>query len=273
MTRPQGFMDYSLFQKIIDEIIEIDSPIVRKEGIWLHHFGESLLHPEFDKMVSYCSSRGLKVGLSVNPIMLNEEISSRLIQAKPSVLYLALDGHDDESFYKIRGVPNAFVKSKDNAVSFIKSAVENKSGIKISICMIDFAENTESIAEMKSFWKRQKGVSDVFIKPFTEWNGDVTQIQNMHAAQATSETKYKERNQNEKIRVKCPFPWKNISITWDGNVVPCCNDYNDKYVLGNARNNSLMEIWNGDRMQSLRREFLSGKISNSLCANCRYAKG
>jgi radical SAM protein with 4Fe4S-binding SPASM domain len=59
-----------------------------------------------------------------------------------------------------------------------------------------------------------------------------------------------------------------MTVTWDGDVVPCCFDYNKKLVLGNVSGSTLSEIWNDSPMKNLRREFIENKISNPLCKNC-----
>ena len=64
-----------------------------------------------------------------------------------------------------------------------------------------------------------------------------------------------------------------MTITWNGEVVPCCYDYDNKYVVGNASSNTLNEIWRGERMTALRREFLSNQVTNSLCRSCPSLRG
>lgn len=266
MTRPQGFMKMAVFTKIIDEIIQINPPFIHGEGFWLHHFGESLLHPDFDEMITYCSTRGVKVGLSLNPVMLTENISTRLIKANPNLLFFAMDGHDDESFQKIRGIPKAFNKSKENILRFLKLKEIYKSNVKVVISMINFPENEQSINKMYLYWKQQKGIDDVHLKPFTDWNGDAIEVT---AKIESSKLSANDLVQKTNRLVKCHMPWQMMSITWDGDVVPCCYDYDKKYVLGNVNNNTLLEIWNGDKMKHLRRAFSSNIVENELCKNCR----
>ncbi len=50
----------------------------------------------------------------------------------------------------------------------------------------------------------------------------------------------------------------------DGSVLPCCVAEHHRH-LGNARNNSLEEIWNNDRYKSLRKKMLAGES----CDECR----
>ena len=71
---------------------------------------------------------------------------------------------------------------------------------------------------------------------------------------------------------RVPFQrlWTALNVHFDGNVVPCCIDYNDEVVLGNVENETLQEIWNGTKMQLFRRLHLDGKQNTiSLCKNCR----
>lgn len=59
-----------------------------------------------------------------------------------------------------------------------------------------------------------------------------------------------------------------MSVCWNGNVVPCCYDYDEKYILGNVKDQSLAAIWNGEPMRRLRNEFLENNVTNNLCKNC-----
>ena len=268
MTRPQGFMDIGVFKKIIDELSKLDPPFIHEPGFWLHDLGESLLHPEFDKMIGYCYEKGVKAGLAVNPLVMGDDIARRLIDAKPNLLFFSLDGHDDQSFYKIRGVPNAYSKSKENVLNFLKIKKEVGSKIKTVVSMVDFPGNRESIDKMRAYWERLEGVDRFFIKPFTEWNGEVEEIKGLVFENGKSNDVVA-IEENKSGHVKCWTPWLHMSVTWDGYVVPCCYDYDKKYVLGNVKDSNLIEIWNGEKIQQLRKEFLSGNVENPLCKKCR----
>jgi len=66
------------------------------------------------------------------------------------------------------------------------------------------------------------------------------------------------------------MPWQSITIMWDGIVVPCCFDFNKFYPLGDANKESLLDIWQGDKMRNLREELCADTdiITNKLCVNC-----
>lgn len=263
MTREQGLMDFDTFKTIVDEYVAANPVAARTEVTWLHHFGESLGHPEFAKFVSYAVSKGLRACLSINPLMLTPAVARDLLEANPHMLNVALDGHDDESFYKIRGVKDAYEKSKKNLLEFLKLKVAMGSKTLIYLGMIDFAMNRESIDRVGKYWKSIPGIDDLAAKEFVTWNGDAQDVNRLT----------ENRVDNAELRkthsvVACNVPWEKVCVTWDGEVVPCCYDYDKKYPLGNVKTQSLAEIWNGERMRQLRQEFIDNDVRNPLCRSC-----
>jgi len=271
MTRDTGLMDINLFKKIIDELVELNPQY--KEGtlpIWFHHFGESLTHPDFADFIRYANGKGVGTQMSVNPLMFSKKISQDLIDANPTHLLVAFDGHDNESFEKIRGLPKAYEKSKENLLAFLEQKVASGSKIRIVISIIDFPLNGEKGDEMRteleSFWRSVPGVDDVLWKPFTIWIGDTAAINGLKRPKTEAEQFM--QSYMDLRKVTCDFPWKRVAIAWDGGVIPCCHDYNNIYPLGNVKEQSLKEVWNGPKMVALRRELRSGNVKNKLCKDC-----
>ncbi|MDO8803071.1 MAG: radical SAM/SPASM domain-containing protein [Elusimicrobiota bacterium] len=263
MTRAQGFMEFAVFKSIADQYAAANPAGAATDNFWLHHFGESLLHPELGKFIRYAVSRNVKASLSVNPFLLSPEVSRDLLEAGIRVLYISLDGHDDASFERIRGVKNAFEPSKKNLLAFLKLKLELKSAARVSLSMIDFEENQESIEVMRRFWAQVPGIDEFKCKTFVTWDGEAPDV---NALAGTGRDSRESRKLHS--AVGCLSPWRHMTVAWDGDVLPCCFDYDKKYVLGNVKEQSLAEIWNGERMQSLRKEFLSNNVSNRLCRSC-----
>jgi cyclic pyranopterin phosphate synthase len=57
----------------------------------------------------------------------------------------------------------------------------------------------------------------------------------------------------------CARPFYELSMLHDGNVQPCC--LLDDYKIGHVKNSTILDLWNNDRMVTLREEFLSGDIN------------
>ena len=71
----------------------------------------------------------------------------------------------------------------------------------------------------------------------------------------------------------CPFPFYSFVVNPDGEITVCCNDWERKISMGNAFEESVVDVWRGDRY----RKFLMGMIKNGRkrnhpqgCAKCLY---
>jgi radical SAM protein with 4Fe4S-binding SPASM domain len=69
----------------------------------------------------------------------------------------------------------------------------------------------------------------------------------------------------------CLEPFTSVSITADGDVVPCCLIFDPKpdssTWLGNIHRNTLREIWEGDKAMDLRWQHRSGRLTGE-CKAC-----
>lgn len=61
--------------------------------------------------------------------------------------------------------------------------------------------------------------------------------------------------------------WRMV-ISYNGDCLPCCVMWDKSYILGNIYNNSLNEIFYGERANTLRKELKQGIFNNKECANC-----
>ena len=67
----------------------------------------------------------------------------------------------------------------------------------------------------------------------------------------------------------CSFPWRQIVVTAEGEVMPCCV-WDNKNAIGNINSERLIDIWNGDTCNRLRKELASGTVQGQ-CRTCNRA--
>lgn len=239
MKRPIGFMDFDLFKKIIDETTPLDH-------VWLHHFGEPLLHPKLVDMIKYTKLMDIRmVGISTNG---NVELNS-IINSGLDFLIISIDGIG-KAYERIRtGADWNFVL--DNVSRFLD---EKKDKPETWIQIIDIPGT--NIDEAIKFWEQFERIDKIDIKKFDTWAHQVVSI---------NKIKMKERIHP---RMVCPHLWAGMVIYWDGTCVPCCRDYDGKIELGNANNENVIDIYNNAGFNRLRAAHMSGDFNNELCKDC-----
>src|SRR5262249_33381124 len=67
-------------------------------------------------------------------------------------------------------------------------------------------------------------------------------------------------------RFTCSWPWSTLVMLCDGRIVCGCADPYGHRVLGDARNASLSEIWNGPVITGLRGDLNAG--GSRFCGDC-----
>jgi radical SAM protein with 4Fe4S-binding SPASM domain len=258
MKRKIGYMDFELFKKIIDEVKEYNS------YVWLHDFGESLFHPKIDLFIDYCADNGVMPFLSTNATILNEKNALKILNSKLETIILSLDGTTKETYEKIR-VNGDFDETKSNILNFLE--LKKKMHKTKPYTIIQTIRMKETEKEIEAFKEQWRGIADnILIKKFSVWADQVAGIKNL----SEEEQRY---FPFRKERFPCSLLFKNVVVLWNGDVVPCCLDYDAKFVLGNVNENTLKEIWNSEKFNELRRNHIDGNYDNPLCKGCLEWEG
>jgi radical SAM protein with 4Fe4S-binding SPASM domain len=69
--------------------------------------------------------------------------------------------------------------------------------------------------------------------------------------------------------VPCPMIFNEIYFTYDGQATLCCRDYNGELIVGDIRNNTIMELWNGSHAETIRHKHLNpNNMDIESCKSC-----
>jgi radical SAM protein with 4Fe4S-binding SPASM domain len=260
MTRELGYMDESLFKRIIQETSPFSS------RIFLHHFGESLLHPKLGEFIRYANQRNIKTFLSANPVLLTEKRSKELVDSGLYELVLSLDGLTSDTSAAIRGQA---ARNLDLAEENILSFLEYRKAVfsRIPFLIMQIVRQKQNMQEIESWikkWDEVDGVDRVKVKSYVTWDGRDEHINSLQLESGCPGAP----------NIVCDKPWTSMTILWDGRVVPCCFDYDGIDVLGDLRQQSLKEIWSGEKMTYLRQCHRDGNLQNvRLCEKCTDMEG
>jgi radical SAM protein with 4Fe4S-binding SPASM domain len=81
-----------------------------------------------------------------------------------------------------------------------------------------------------------------------------------------NELSQREKSLLTESKTFCIYPWIHLNANPDGKAYPCCMTEHNQ-TLGNCKSSSLEEIWNNDKMKSLRLDMLNEK-SVEGCRRC-----
>lgn len=244
MTRSLGHMDPALYRRIIDQIAP------HQHFVTLHHFGESLLYPHLGEAISYARAKGVLADLSVNPPSLTPAKSDLILDAGLATLTLSLDAVDPTTYQAIRGVSADFRKIEKNIGYLLSQRQRQGSPLIVTLQMINLCRNQTEQAAFVEKW-RGRGLDAVIVRQFS------SRDYSTEKAQSLSGEKFG-------VRRPCKAPWRQLSILWDGRVVPCSLDYDANVPLGDASIDTLADVWAGPRQRRLR----SAWTSHALCNRC-----
>jgi radical SAM protein with 4Fe4S-binding SPASM domain len=255
MTRKKGHMSLANFENFIeDQCGHISS-------LGLHHFGEPFLNPELPKFIEACARRGIRSTVSSNMTHTNQKISEAVLNSGLNRLIVSIDAFHDNTYDRIR-LRGDLRKVVSNTINFAKLKKTTKSTCHIEVQFIVTPENINEKDAFCSFWSTVDGINQVTIRD-----------ERTHAGQRIRHESYVSRDGQ---RLPCRYLWESLVILRNGDVVPCCKDFDGKMVLGNVFDggNSLASIWNGEKMTALRKQHVEQNwTSIPLCKNCNEWPG
>lgn len=255
MRRPVGYMDPSLFRRIIDEAV----PTL--EFAYVHHLGESLFHGRIGELISYGERRGVRMGLSTNATFLDDRKSRALLDAGLTFLVISLDAASEQSYGQMRRGGD-FHKTVHNIERLLRLRHLERHPIRIVVQMIVSAHNEHEVTAFAQRWPDL-----VVLKQARDWAGQVPLSSLRPKIQRPSDSI--EHAQLSTLSEPCRLPWSELTVLWDGNVVPCANVFEHENLLGDLRVQSLAEVWNGEPIQRLRRAHLRNALSDvPVCRTC-----
>ena len=254
-TRTSGYMDFSLFKKIIDQVKDYAELVYLSGGI-----GEPLMHPDLHDMIEYCLRNDVRVGVSTNVTLLTAKTTDLILKNPPDILLLSLDGATKETVERIR-VGSKFEKTMEKVCYFLKEKHQRGAGKPFTIVqMVHMPENQDEEELFYEKWKAYKGADDVRYKKFVSFYG----------AERTPEFAM---NSDSKDNLSCIIPYRQLSISFDGTIAFCCLDSDFKDPIGNVNSSSISELWNSKKMVEYRRLLAEGLRSQvPMCRECATIK-
>jgi len=233
--RPQGFMDWNLFTKIVDEAQKIG---VTRLG--LNYAGEPTLHPQFSKMVDYVSGKGFRVGFATNGTVITKEIIKSIVEG--DVYSINFSVHSKPLYETIY-----------NNIQSLKT----KRKLKKPLIGVSLNYHGQSVEELNAERKYWLNVADGFRL--------IPTIVNMNWKHTPPN--YRLVNNGPKY---CLQPMTYLAALWDGKATICCRDIGQENAFGDLTKYTLTETWNSNSHLTMLKHITSNTFpKGSLCSRCK----
>jgi MoaA/NifB/PqqE/SkfB family radical SAM enzyme len=251
-----GVMEYELFKKIVDDICEFDQPI---KVLRLYKDGEPFLNKKFADMIRYAKQKQCcnQVDTTTNASILNPEMSLEIIEAGLDRINISIEGVNAQQY-----------------LSFSKFALDFEKLIENIRFFYEHRKNCEMIVKINGDILGPEG-KDEFYAIFGDIS-DGVYIESIMSCWPEFELNGVKVNNEvgiyqQEIRevLVCPYVFYSFSINADGVASACYLDWARKLVIGDARTQSVKQIWNGDKLRELQRMFLrKERKTHAICKEC-----
>ncbi len=243
-------MEFPLFQHIIDgslphlRYISLDGP------------GETTMNPAAFRMIQYARSNGIRVMFSTNGTLVNPAMADVILDSGVDLIIFSVNGATPDVYETVHGRA-CYDQVLSNIDGFLERKRQRRAPVLVTVQMVILDETRLQVGAFYRRWRGVPGVDLVRVKKDVVGNVKVGE----------------ERSRRGTVRRNpCSRLWHGPAfVDTDGSVYASPGVLYKAGPVGNVKEQSLADIWNGDRMQCMRRRHLSGDVSGLVeCVDCAY---
>ncbi len=217
---------------------------------------EPLMDPLIIERIRGAHEAGIiDLRMNTNASLLDEEKAEALIDAGLTRLYVGMDAATASTYDQVR-IGGDFDRVVENVERFLD--IRERKGSLLPILRLSFVRLAGNEHEVQDYIDMWKGRADLVTvqeyMPPVHNEGFLAK----HAVSKIVPDDY-----------SCPQPFERMVIKGNGDVHPCCAQYNYKIKIGNVGESSIHELWNSADMKDLRRHMREGTWRQlDVCRAC-----
>jgi MoaA/NifB/PqqE/SkfB family radical SAM enzyme len=243
----RGFMNPSLFKKIIDQITQY--PLNKNSKLYLHICGEPLLHKNIIEFIRYSHDLGLKPILTTNATKLTQSMACALIDNGLHKIEFSFEGIDPSIYESVR-TGSDYHLVNNNILNFLTINNERNKKVLTELVVVDlpFIQTklkTDYCNQMKQHF------NIINLSGYMDWVGKV-------------EVKKYQRTDYR----GCSVIDTDLNVLWDGRVIPCCMDIYGELTIGDFNTMPYEEIINLKERQILKKRLINNDLNGLICKKC-----
>lgn len=236
MTRPRGYMEWGLLEKIVADCRQGGHQI---QG--LHGAGEPLLYPRLEEAIRLVKDNTTgALAIFTNGVLLTPDKAQKLLSAGVDAINVSLDSLDPKVYAATRGADLA--KVVENIRNLIRLA---PSTVLIYIDLMNSKVQELSEREIRLFHETFGTRDNVVL-----WR-----VENSFFPVADFDYRI-----TPERKTSCCLPASIFSIAWDGRVWLCCLDQDVQHSLGNLDQESIAGVWLDQKNQEALYKLALGEL-------------
>jgi radical SAM protein with 4Fe4S-binding SPASM domain len=255
--RKGGVMSWELFRKIVADLKDFERPL---KIINFYKDGEPFVNKHYPEMVRYLRDSGVaeRIWTKSNALLLKPAINDRIADCGLDMIGFSIIAPNTEGYVRTANAKADYENMRAN----IADLFSRERRPQISIKMTDVGFTKE---EIEKYYADFEPISDfITVDNLHGWSR--TDLKDFTMGQAKDNTYDGVPNV---MRVACAWTFYQMTINWNGLVQPCNEDWSWVNIMGDANNQSLKEIWNGDEYRRFQIMQLQGRRHESkACASC-----
>lgn len=285
-------MTFEEFRRVFDQ--------VKPPAMTLSGAGEPLLNPALAEMIGHASRGGARTMIPSNGTLLSKpQLRESLVQGGLSMLKISIDAATAPTYAAIRR-QDCFERIIDGIerLGELKRAGKTRCP-EIRFDVVILKENYAEIGRLVRL-ACDLGVRTIFFRALQtkgigedreERIGKDIDFDDLHravregireAARLGVRTNLKDVSRDfaayrslyltqdaAMSRHVCLLPWLQCFVSVRGELSPCCATYtNESFSAGNVLEQEFEAVWNGPRMQAIRRQFRNRRNPFVVCRDC-----
>lgn len=260
LTQPQGTMDEDLFCSIVEQIsrypVQLIQPFLNNDPLM-----DRRILPRLELIVR--KNPKARVMVTTNGFLLSDEIARGLAELNLETIHISSNGLTPEVYRETMGI-DAFtvIRNVNNLWDHLRRA---RSSTKLVVTAILLKANKHEVSHMRDYWN-SRGVS-FYLNPLNDRAGNISQetfYQLLPFSQRANKSQMFSADMSG-----CPALYSFMGILWNGDLVTCCMDWRRSNFMGNAREDSLYNLWHNRAYQKLRGLSDAGRLGEvELCGQC-----
>jgi MoaA/NifB/PqqE/SkfB family radical SAM enzyme len=220
---------------------------------------EPLLDRDVAGKVARLKEAGIRnTFISTNGSLLDESRGEALLQAGIDTVYISIDSLKADVFERIR-CRLKFETVYRNALRFIETRGHIRPRARIRICMVLQEDNAGEVDDFVAHWRERLCPGDEIV---------VTRLYDWGRAQRTVAPLPEPETPED--RSPCISLWTALPVDAGGEAFLCCKDAGLTRILGDVREQSIREIWQGEPLAAYRALHMRGERRRlPMCDGCR----